>query len=66
MDCTTESEEADAVMLRKPTQVSADPLSALFPPLTDRQIEEYAEYLGPAPAKERTWGVSAKIRNLNA
>ena len=66
MGCTRESEEADAVMLRKPAQVSADPLSALFPPLTDEQAAEYAKYLGPAAEKERTWGVWAGIRNLNA
>lgn len=66
MGCTQESEEADAIMLRKPAQVSADPLSALFPPLTDEQAAEYAKYLGPAAEKERTWGVWAGIRNLNA
>ena len=66
MGCTTESEEADSVLLRKPAQVSADSLSALFPPLTDGQVEEYAKYLGPAPAEERTWGVWVGIRNLNA
>lgn len=66
MGCTQKSEEADAVMLRKPAQVSADPLSALFPPLTDEQAAEYAKYLGPAAEKERTWGVWAGIRNLNA
>ena len=65
MGCTRESEEADAVMLRKPAQVSADPLSALFPPLTNEQAAEYANYLGPAAEKERTWGVRAGIRNLN-
>lgn len=66
MDCTPESEEADDVMLRKPAQVSADPLSALFPPLTDGEAAEYAKYLGPAAEKERTWGVWAGTRNLNA
>lgn len=66
MGCTPESEEADAVMLRKPAQVSADPLSALFPPLTDEQAAEYAKCLGPAAEKERTWGVWAGIKNLNA
>lgn len=65
MSCTPESEEADAVMLRKPAQVSADPLSALFQPLTDEQAAEYAKYIGPATEKERTWGVWAGIRNLN-
>lgn len=65
MGCTPESEDADAVMLRKPAQVSADPLSALFPPLTDAEAAEYAECLGPAAEKERTWGVRAGIRNLN-
>ena len=62
MGCTRESEEADAVMLRKP----ADPLSALFPPSTDEQAAEDAKYLGPAAEKERTWGVWAGVRNLNA
>lgn len=57
-------------MLRKPAQtssdpLSADPLSALFPPLTDAEAAEYAECLGPATEKERTWGVRAGIRNLN-
>ena len=47
MDCTPENEKADNVMLRKPVQVSADPLSALFPSLTDEQAAEYAKYLGP-------------------
>ena len=65
MGCTPESEEADAVMLRKPAQVSADPLSALFPPPTDEEAAEYAKYLGPAAEKERTWGVWGGIRNLN-
>lgn len=65
MDCTPESEDADAVMLRKPAQVSADPLSALFPPPTDERAAEYAECLCPAAEKERTWGVRAGIRNLN-
>ena len=65
MDCTPENEKADDVMLRKPVQVSADPLSALFPSLTDEQAAEYAKYLGPAPAEDRTWGAWAKIRNLN-
>ena len=70
MGCTPESEDADAVMLRKPAQVSADPLSAdplsaLFPPSTDEQAAEYAECLGPAAEKEQTWGVRAGIRNLN-
>ena len=42
MDCTPGNEKADDVMLRKPAQVSADPLSAdplsaLFPPLTDEE-----------------------------
>lgn len=53
-------------MLRKPAQVSADPLSALFPPLTDEQAAEYAKYIGPAVEKERLWGVWAGIKNLNA
>lgn len=65
MGCTPESEDADAVMLRKPAQASADPLSALFQPLTDAETAEYAECLGPAAEKERTWGVRAGIRNLN-
>lgn len=65
MGCTPESEDADAVMLKKPAQASSDPLSALFPPLTDAEAVEYAEYLGPAAEKERTWGVRAGIRNLN-
>lgn len=65
MGCTPESEDADAVMLRKPAQVSSDQLSALFPPLTDVEAAEYAKYLGPAAEKERTWGVRAGIRNLN-
>lgn len=63
---TPEGEDTDAAAPRKSAQVSADQLSALFPPLTDRQIEEYAKYLGPAPAEERTWGVRAGTRNLNA
>ena len=66
MSCTTESEETDAVMLKKPVQVSADSLSAFFPPLTDEQAAEYAKYLGPAQEKERTRGVWAGIKNLNA
>jgi len=65
MGFTTESDEADSVMLRKPAEVSADPLSALFPPLTEKQAEEYAKYLGPAAPDERTWGVWTGIRNLN-
>ena len=65
MGCTPESEGADAVMLRKQAPVSSDPLSALFPPLTDEEAAEYAECLGPAAEKERTWGVRAGIRNLN-
>ena len=38
----------------------------MFPPLTDEQAAEYAKYLGSAAEKERTWGVWAGIRNLNA
>ena len=66
MDCAPGNEKADDVMLRKPAQVSADPLSALFPPLTDEEAAEYAKYLGPDPAEDRTWGAWAKVRNLNA
>ena len=70
MDCTQESGKTDDVILKKPAQVSADPLSAdqlsaLFPPLTDEQAAEYAKYLGPATEKERTWGMWGGIRNLN-
>ena len=66
MDCAPENEKADDVMLMKPAQVSADPLSALFPPLTGEEAAEYAKYLGPDPAEDRTWGAWAKTRNLNA
>ena len=66
MDCAPENENADDVMPRKPAQVLADQLSALFPPLTGEEAAEYAKYLGPVPAEDRTWGAWAKVRNLNA